>query len=83
MQQPDGLQDTLFSQGCIHENGFYCGNGGRDVQSSDRRRLDASDCPDPALRSRDNHFLSMTSSNTVPHDPTPRLWDFNKSMFRS
>ena len=24
----------------------------------------------------------MTSSNTIPRDLTPRLWDFNKPMFR-
>lgn len=61
MQQPGGLQDTYSPKAASMKNGFYCGNGGQDIQSSDRRRLDASDCPDPALRSRDNHFLSMTS----------------------
>ena len=34
---PDGLNSALLSQGCVLENGFGCGNSGRNVHSKDRR----------------------------------------------
>lgn len=36
MYHPDGLRDTLFSQGCILENGSSCGNSGRNVHAKDK-----------------------------------------------
>ena len=33
---PDGLNNTLLSQGCILENGSHCGNGEQNVHSKDR-----------------------------------------------
>ena len=33
---PDGLSNTLLSQGYVFENGSHCGNGGQNVHSKDR-----------------------------------------------
>lgn len=36
VHSPDGLNNTLLSQGCVPGNSFLCGNDGQNVHSKDR-----------------------------------------------
>lgn len=47
---PDGLNNTLLSQGCFLENGSHCGNDGPKVHFKDRGEGKQTDCPGPAHR---------------------------------
>ena len=38
VHHPDGPHNTLFSQGCILENGCRCDNGGKNMYSKDMCR---------------------------------------------
>lgn len=56
---PDGLNTTLFSQGCILENDSSCAN----IIPKSWEEWGVFDCPSSALRSTWDHVLLMTSSN--------------------
>lgn len=47
---PDGLTNTLLSQGYILENSSHCSNSGQNVHSKDGERGGASNCPCSARR---------------------------------
>lgn len=63
---PDGLNNTLLSQGQVLENGSHCGSGWQNVHSKDRGgREGGSNSPGPTQGSTGGHVLWMASSNTL------------------
>ena len=66
---PDGLNNTLLSQGCVLENSSSCGNSGWNIQSKDWEEGQEPSIAGPAPWSTRGHILSMTSSNNQPGWP--------------
>ena len=62
----DGLNNTLLSQGCVLENGFDCGNSGRNTHPKDR----GGDEETPNALGQLTGQLAVTSSQLPP--PTRR-----------
>lgn len=79
---PEDLNNTLFSQGCILENGSHWKLGRTYIPRMGRGQ-GASSCPGPAHRLPGGHIVPMTSSNRkllgkrcfrVMVSPPPRLF---------
>ena len=49
MNHPDGLNDTLFSEGCVLESGSHCRGGGESIHSKHREGQGAPNILSPTL----------------------------------
>lgn len=66
---PDGLSNTLLTQGCLLENASHCRSAGQPIHSKDRGGVRSFWLRASSLWFTGGHDLTITSSNTVsiPH----------------
>ena len=65
INHPDGLNNTLLSQGRVLENGFHCGMGGQSFPSKDGEVVRSlSDCSGLNLGSISGYILLVIFSST-------------------